>query len=98
MRASGALVVDEREHLDALEATATAQEGELDHEGAGDHLAAAALYQLDRRRGRAAGGEEGVDDQHPVAGADRVGVDLESVAAVLERVARGVVLGGERAR
>src|SRR2546422_4318147 len=92
------LVVDEREHLDAPQAAAAAQVGELDHEGAGEHLAAAALDQLDGRRGGAAGGEEVVHDQHSVAGADRVVVDLERVAAVLELVARGVGLGGELAR
>src|SRR3989449_6945916 len=90
-------VVDEREHLDAPQAAAAAQVGELDHEGAGEHLAAAALDQLDGRRGGAAGGEEVVHDQHSVAGADRVVVDLERVAAVLELVARGVGLGGELA-
>ena len=46
----------------------------------------------------AAGREQVVDDQDPLAPADRVGVDLERVGAVLERVFFGVAWRPEACR
>ena len=61
--ASGRVVAEEGEDLPAIETLPTSEEGELDHERACGHLAAAALDELDRRRGGAAGGEQIVDQR-----------------------------------
>src|SRR5690349_3738674 len=95
---SGPVVRDEREHLGALEPPAAAEERELDHERARDDPAAAATDELDGRRSRSARREQVVEHEHAVTMADGVVVNLERVAAVLEIVARGVLLPRELPR
>src|SRR2546428_5893947 len=94
---SGTIVSDQREDLAIPEPAPAVEERELDDEAAADHAATAAPHQLDRGGGRAAGGEQVVDDEHAMVATDRVVVDLERVAAVLELVARGIGLERELA-
>src|SRR5581483_3184985 len=95
---ANALVLQQREDLVALELVAPVQELELDDERQPDHLAAELLDEVDRRLRGAAGREHVVVDQHPLAGDDRVGVHLERVEAVLERVLGRHRSPGELAR
>ena len=64
----------------------TAQLAELDQDADPDDRPAERLDQAARGGGRAAGGEHVVDDEDALVGMDRVTVDLESVAAVLQLV------------
>ena len=60
---------------------------QIDHERALDDLAPTpVLEQRDRRSRRAAGRDQIVDQEHPLARRDRVDVDLDPVGAVLELV------------
>src|SRR6266508_3263929 len=83
-------VPDEAEELIALDLLAPVQEAELDEGGDADHLAAEPLDQPGGGPRGAAGGEHVVHDQHPLAGGDRVGVELEGGGAVLQRVLLGL--------
>ena len=67
---------------------AAVQRDELDQERQRVHFAAEPLDQIGGRARRAAGGEQVVDDQHPLPLLHRVVVDLERVGAVLEVVGR----------
>src|SRR5207244_1511820 len=83
------LVLDQRDDLAAGQLRTPTEEVELDQEPqAGDHRAEA-LHEPTRRRRRAPGGEDVVDDENPLPRLHRVLVDLEHVGAVLE----GVLLG-----
>src|SRR5262245_27525353 len=64
------VVHDQRVHRVGLEFLTTAQEGQLDHEGDADHLAAELPDQAQRGGHGAAGGEQVVDRQHALAGLD----------------------------
>ena len=66
---------------------------QLHQEGAADDLGAQAGHELAQRPGGAAGGQQVVVDQHAGAVGQGVGVDLQGVDAVLERV-----LGADRLR
>ena len=84
--------------LAAVEAVAAVEESELDEEREAHDLAAEPLDEAEGRRGRAAGREDVVDDEHLLAGRDRVAVDLEQVGAVLELVLLALDLPRELAR
>ena len=70
----------------ALELVAPVQRDELDEERQRVHFAAQPADEAARRLRGAAGREQVVDDQHPLAFLHRVVVDLERVGAVLEVV------------
>src|SRR5437764_961090 len=74
--------------LDAFLAkpVAAAEIGQIDDECRGDEVAARLADKLDRRIGGAAGGNQIVDEKHAVALADRIGVNLDRVDAVFERI------------
>src|SRR5215218_10557532 len=91
-------VPDEAEELVALDQLPALEELKLDQGGDADDLAAEALDQPGRGPGGAAGGQHVVDDQDPLAGDDRVGVQLQGGGAVLERVLLGLDLVGQLAR
>src|SRR4029453_109210 len=93
----GCSVPDEAEELIAFDQPPAFEELELDQGGDADDLTAQALHQTSRGPGGAAGGEHVVDDQDPLAGDDRVGVQLQGGAAVLERVLLGLDLVGQLA-
>src|SRR5215217_3176078 len=90
-------VPDETEELIALDQLSASEELELDQGGDPDDLASQPLDQTGRGPGGAAGGEDVVDDQDPLAGDDGVGVQLKGGAAVLERVLLGLDLVGQLA-
>src|SRR5579859_3149724 len=77
---------------------ATLEVDELDEEAETDHLAAQHLDQLRDRPGGAAGRDQVVDDQHLLAGQDRVLVDVEDIVAVLQRVFDAAGREGQLAR
>src|SRR4029450_13146986 len=82
-------VPDEAEELVALDQLPALEELQLDQGGDADALPAEALDQPGRGPGGAAGGQHVVDDQDPLAGDDRVGVQLQGGGGV----AAPVVLG-----
>ena len=63
-----------------------AEIGEVDDEGGAHHIGLELAQELDRGLGRAAGRDQIVDQEHGIAGADRVLVDLDDVDAVFELV------------
>ena len=62
------------------------EKSELEHEREADHFAAEPFHEPGRGRGRAAGGDDVVDDERALAGRDRVAVDLQQVGSVFELV------------
>src|SRR5262249_41668513 len=82
------LVLDQRQDVVALEPLSAVQERELDDERNADDGAAELLDELDGRFRGPSGREDVVVDKHALARPDRVGVHLELVEAVLERVLR----------
>src|SRR5581483_6546737 len=83
-----ASVLEHRVHALVRELGAAVQRHELDQKREAVHRAAQPLDEIRRRAGRAAGGEQVVDDEHALAAAHGVGVHLEGIAAVLEVVGR----------
>src|SRR5687767_7104947 len=81
-------ILDQRENVVAFELLAAVQELELDHEGKADHLAAQLLDKVDLGPGGAAGREQVVVDEHAGTALDRVGVELERVEPILQRILR----------
>src|SRR5579863_5151412 len=81
-----ASVRKERDDVMTRELVASAQVSQLDQEGEGVDAGAEALEQPPRSGGGAARCEQVVDDQHVVATADGVGVDLERIGPVFERI------------
>src|SRR5262245_10403839 len=71
---------------EALDAPPPPEVGEVDHDGRADDLAPHRLDDADRGLERPAGRDEIVDQEHLLAARDRVGVHLDAVAPVLERV------------
>ena len=65
---------------------APAEVGQLDHHRHRDDDPAEGLDELDAGGQRAAGGQDVVDDEHPLARPQRVGVQLEGGRSVLEGV------------
>ena len=78
----------QREHriAESLQPFATAQIGQVDYESAADDRSASDADQPERRFGRAAGGNQIVDEKHTLAALNRVTMDLQSVRAILELV------------
>src|SRR6516164_5035335 len=64
----------------------------VDDERAADNPAAGHVDQLQRGLGRAAGGDQVVDQKHAFAAQNAVAVDLQTVGAVLELVVLPEVL------
>ena len=62
------------------------EEGELDDAGGTPHVGADPAQQLDRGLHRPAGRQQVVEHHDPLTGRDRVGLDLDRVGAVFERV------------
>src|SRR5437773_12327824 len=83
---ASSVVDDEGMEREALELVAAVEEGELDQERHADDVAPELLDQPERRGHRAARGEQVVDGEHALARPDRVLVDGERVASVLELV------------
>src|SRR5204863_85400 len=71
---------------EALELVAAVEEGELDQERHADDVAPELLDQPERRGHRAARGEQVIDGEYALPRLDRVLVDGERVAPVLELV------------
>src|SRR6266540_7229326 len=80
---------------ESLYSLATPQIRQFDHESAADDRSAGDAYQPERRFGRAAGGNQVVDEQHVLAALNPIGVQLQPVGAVLELVVVAEVFGGE---
>src|SRR5579863_470445 len=76
----------------------SSQRGQLDQECEGFHRGAEALEQACRRARRAAGGEYVVDNQNALTLGNCVGVNLERVSSVFERVLFGKPLVGQLSR
>src|SRR5262245_35061666 len=76
--------------VDALvrQARTPVQRKELDQKGKPVHVTAESSHQVGRGLGRAARRQQIVDNQHTLAAGDRVRVNLERVAAVLQFVCR----------
>ena len=72
----------------------SAQRLEFHQEREKNDLTAGFFDQFDRSASRTSGGQYIVVDEHPVAGDDGIGVDLEGVGAVFQVVRNGE--GGER--
>src|SRR5262245_9375204 len=83
-----ASVRDQRVDVGAPELLAPVQERQLDDEQRADDLTAEALDELDLRLRRSPCGEHVVEHDHPGALRERISVDLQRVAAVLELVGR----------
>ena len=75
-------------HVVALEAVATVQERQLEHECDADHAPAETLDELDLGPRGPAGCEHVVEHDDPGAGRYGVAVNVETVGPVLERVGR----------
>src|SRR5438034_6162783 len=89
----GRSVLDDARDAPAVQAVASLEEVELDEEAETDDLALQSLDQLDRALDGPARGQQVIDDEHPLPGADRVTMDLERVRAILEGVLDGDRLG-----
>src|SRR5215212_142826 len=72
-------VLDQRDDLAVGQLRATTEESQLDQEAEPGDLGAESLDEADRRRRRPAGGEDVVDDEHPLPRLHRVDVDLEQI-------------------
>src|SRR5438034_1982168 len=83
---------------DVAESLAAVQEAELDHERAGDGLAADAAHELERSLHRSARRQEVVDEQHALPRHARVEMDLDLIRAVLELIALRSRLPGQLSR
>src|SRR5918996_1643695 len=88
-------VGDQGEEVEPRDLLPTLQERQLHQARDANDLAAEALHQLRGRLGRAPGGQDVVNDQDPLAGPERVAVDLEGLGAVLELVGLGLGLPRE---
>src|SRR5881296_2412812 len=83
---ASSVVDDEGMEREALELVAAVEEGELDQERHADDVAPELLDQPERRGHRAARGEQVIDGEYALPRLDRVLVDGERVAPVLELV------------
>src|SRR5918996_45467 len=88
-------VGDQGEEVEPRDLLPTLQERQLHQARDANDLAAEALHQLRGRLGRAPGGQDVVNDQDPLAGPERVAVDLEGLGAVLELIGLGLGLPRE---
>src|SRR5207253_215020 len=80
------LVLEDSVHGFAGQALTTVERHELDEERHGVHLSAQPSHQIGCRARCSTGGEKVVDDQDALAVADGIGVHLERIGSVLERV------------
>src|SRR2546421_2382677 len=80
------VVLDQRLDGIWIEALAAVQEGQLDQERAAHDPGPQLDDQVTQCPGGAAGGQQIVVDQHPRPAGQRVGVDLQRVDPVFERV------------
>src|SRR5688572_6226256 len=85
-----ASILNQAEHLERVELLAPLEEAQLHQHGATIDHTAGLLDEPAARLEGAAGGEQVIDDQHPVAGADTVDVDMQLGVAVLQLVLVGV--------
>jgi hypothetical protein len=83
---------------EGFESLNAAEIGKGDHECAFDDFGACFAQELDRSLGRPSGRDEIIDQQHPLAGFDRVDVHLDTIESVLELEITPDRLGGEFAR
>src|SRR5437867_5517221 len=95
---ASSVVDDEGMVREALELVAAVEEGELDQERHADDVAPELLDQPERRGHRAARGEQVIDGEYALPRLDRVLVDGERVAPVLELVQIGRASCRERGR
>src|SRR3989442_782998 len=82
----GSIIDDERVQRVVLQLLAAVQERELDEKGDTDHARPELFEEPQRRRHGAAGREQVVHREHPLARTDRVLVHRQRIAAVLELV------------
>src|ERR1019366_5654621 len=85
-RCGGRLCPQQRPNFHAIQLGPAVQERELQQHRYGNHLRPAAPDQLGGGTGGAAGGQDVIDDEHPLAGRERIGVHLDRGAAVFELV------------
>jgi len=79
----------------ARRASATVEKAQLENATQPDWNGTQRLDEAHRRGRRASGGQHVVDDEHPLAFRERVGVDLQAVLSVFERVLLGLNLPGQ---
>src|ERR671931_1415409 len=91
------VIHDQRVQRVVLELLASLEKRELDHERHADHLAPELLDEAQGGRHGTAGREEIVDREHALARSDRILVDGQRVASVLELVLDLDRLAGELA-
>ena len=84
-------------NLMRLDPFGTIQPPELDQDRDAHEFATQLLDHLDAGFQRAAGGDEVVDHQDPLARLDRIGVDLERVVSVFQFVVLGHRVAGKLA-
>ena len=82
------VVLDQREDLIFLQLLRAFEEREVYQEAAADDFAAGLLDQAGGGFGGAAGGDEVVNQQDALAARHRVGVHLDAIGPVLERILR----------
>jgi len=87
--ANAYLVRNEGNDVEVRQQIASLQGREFDEHGQGDDVRPEAFQELARGCGRAAGRQQIVDDDDAIVLGQRVGMNLERVRAVLERVVLG---------
>src|SRR5579871_3437333 len=89
--------MEERHHVVVLKPFSALQEIQFHHERKSGNLAAECLCELGGSGGRASGRKQVVDDQHALAGLNRVLVDLQTCRAVFQVIMLLHGLGGKLA-
>ena len=84
-------------NVERPELVGTAELGQIDDEARMGHLGTGAPEELHSRDGRAAGGNQIVDQQHPVAFIDGIGMHLDGIHAIFKRVVLTDGLAGQLA-
>ncbi len=84
---TGSSVGDERPNVLAGKAFSAAEESQLNHEGDFEEVTSKTVDQADRGGSGPAGGEDVVDEEDPLTGANGVNVQGQGVGTVLEAVA-----------
>jgi hypothetical protein len=80
------VVCQQAEDLMALQPVSPTEFGEFDQESEPGHDTAGLFHQLHLCRSGAASGQEIVVDEHALAGLNGIGMDLQSISAVLQGV------------
>src|SRR5262249_46675067 len=91
----GSLVDDQGRDRVILQLRPAFEEGQLDEEGQPHHAPTTLFDKPEGRHHRSTGGQQVVDDQHTLAGVDRILVHGQGVTPVLELVFRLDGLGRE---